>query len=310
MRVNGVRGSGRPSSSSSGEDGFLLIGVLVAVFLVLLVLSIAAPTMARQLRREREVEAVHRGDQYVRAVQLYYKKTGGHYPGSMEQLEKTNNIRFLRQKYVDPMTGKADWRLIHVGEQKTTVKGFFGQPLTGVASSALGSASGTSFGGGPSTVGGGAGSPGGALGGSAAGGLGSGGLGTGSGGLSAGGTGPGGTVADGSTGSGSGSAGVSSQSATSFKGSGAPIVGFGSSAAGSSMVVLNEQTTYPTWEFIYDPRIEALKAKVNLLGGGMASSGASSFGSGNSLSSPPAGSSTPPASGSPPTAPSVPTSPQ
>ena len=58
----------------------------------------------------------------------------GHYPGSMEQLEKTNNMRFLRQQYVDPMTGKADWRLIHVGEAKTTVKGFFGQPLSGAGS--------------------------------------------------------------------------------------------------------------------------------------------------------------------------------
>ncbi len=57
----------------------------------------------------------------------------GTYPGSIEQLEKTNNIRFLRQQYVDPMTGKADWRLIQVGEAKTTVKGFFGQPLAGLA---------------------------------------------------------------------------------------------------------------------------------------------------------------------------------
>ena len=53
----------------------------------------------------REVEAVHRGNQYVRAIRLYYRKFG-HYPGSIEQLEKTNNIRFLRQRYVDPMTGK------------------------------------------------------------------------------------------------------------------------------------------------------------------------------------------------------------
>ena len=69
--------------------------------------------------------------QYVRAIEVYYLKIG-HYPGSIEQLEKTNNIRFLRQRYVDPMTGKDDWRLIQVGEAKTTVKGFFGQPLAGL----------------------------------------------------------------------------------------------------------------------------------------------------------------------------------
>ena len=100
------------------------------IFLLLLTLSVAAPKMAQALRRDREVEAIHRGNDYVRAIQLYYAKFG-HYPGNMDQLEKSNNIRFLRQKYVDPLTGKPDWRLIHVGEAKTTVKGFFGQPLAG-----------------------------------------------------------------------------------------------------------------------------------------------------------------------------------
>ena len=42
------------------------------------------------------------------------------------------------------MTGKADWRLIHVGEAKTTVKGFFGQPLAGLTPG-LGSAGGDGF---------------------------------------------------------------------------------------------------------------------------------------------------------------------
>ena len=118
-----------------GEQGFMLLVMVVAIFLVMLALSVAAPRMARELRREREVEAVHRGNQYVRAIRKYYQKNGNLYPGSIEQLEKTNNVRFLRQKYVDPMTGKADWRLIHVGEAKTTVKGFFGQPLTGLPGS-------------------------------------------------------------------------------------------------------------------------------------------------------------------------------
>src|SRR5215469_2438109 len=97
-----------------GEQGFMLLGVVVLIFLLLLALSIAAPKVARALRRDREVEAIHRGNEYVRAIQLYYRKNG-HYPGSMEQLEKANNIRYLRQKYTDPMTGKADWRLIHQG---------------------------------------------------------------------------------------------------------------------------------------------------------------------------------------------------
>ena len=116
---------------SDGEQGYMLVGLIVAIFLILLVLGTAAPKVARSLQREREVEAEHRANQYVRAIQLYYKKFG-HYPGSMDQLEKSNNIRFLRQRYIDPLTGKSDWRMIKVGENKTTVKGFFGQPLAGL----------------------------------------------------------------------------------------------------------------------------------------------------------------------------------
>ncbi len=131
------------------EEGFILVGLIVAIFLVLLALSVAAPKIAQDLKRDREVEAVRRGDQYVRAVRLYYRKFHT-YPGSIEQLEKTNNIRFLRQHYIDPMTGKDDWRLIHVGEAKTTVKGFFGQPLAGLTPG-LGSAAGMASSGGIGT---------------------------------------------------------------------------------------------------------------------------------------------------------------
>ncbi len=283
------------AEDKAGEQGFLLLGLIVAIFLILLALSVAAPKMARELRREREVETVRRGNQYVRAIQLYYRKFG-HYPGSMDQLEKTNNIRFLRQDYVDPMTGKVDWRIIKVGENKTTVKGFFGKPLAGIESSGLGSASGmaSSFG-----------SPGTAAGGSSLGN--SGGLGSsqgssfgssfGSGGLSSGGLGSGssntsGAAGSSTTGSSASTNGFPSTSASDFTGSEGPVMGVGLVKEGDSIITLNGQTTYNTWEFIYDPRIEQLKAKSALLGGagstsaaGFGSGSASSFGSGSGSSS-------------------------
>jgi len=119
------------------EQGFMLVGLIVAIFFILLALSVAAPKVAQQLRREREVEAVHRGNQYVRAIRLYYKKFGA-YPPNMEALEKSNEIRFLRKRYKDPATGKDEWHLIHFGENKApTAMGFFGQPLGGVGGSTL-----------------------------------------------------------------------------------------------------------------------------------------------------------------------------
>jgi type II secretory pathway pseudopilin PulG len=294
------------NSERENEQGFMLVGLIVAIFIILLVMGVAAPKVARGLRRDREVETIHRGNQYVRAIQLYYKKFQN-YPGSMEQLEKTNNIRFLRQRYADPMTGKPDWRLIKVGEAKTTVKGFFGQPLAGLApglGTAAGMASPGAAGAGAAGSFGSTGSSGSAFSTPSTGGLGSG---SSMGGSAYGGTSgssapgaAGGTDSSGfggSTGStGSTSGGIGSQSATSFTGGGAPFVGVGSSKSGDSITVLNEQPSYQTWEFIYDPRIEQLKAKASLFGGGPAASSGSNLGSA-------AGSVSPGQSGAPTTAP-------
>ena len=293
-----------------GEQGYMLVGLIVAIFLILLVLGTAAPKVARDLRREREVEAEHRANQYVRAIQLYYRKFG-HYPGNMDQLEKSNNIRFLRQQYVDPMTGKADWRMIKVGENKTTVKGFFGQPLAGLTPG-LGTAAGMASQGAIGAGAAGSSSPS-AFGSSSPG---TGGLGSSSGGpgsstttsafgsptgstgattSGAPGTGPntGSDSAFGSSSSSGSSSGTGSQSASSFTGGGSPFMGIGSSKTGDSIIEPNEQTTYQTWEFLYDPRLEQLKAKASLFGGTPTAAGSSGLGSASGNASPGMGGSTP-----------------
>jgi type II secretory pathway pseudopilin PulG len=286
--MNRQRQSGfadRTDPQLTGEQGFMLLGLIVAIAIILLVLSIAAPKVARDLRRERDLETVHRGNDYVHAIRRYYIQFK-HYPGSMEQLEKTNNIRFLRQRYKDPITGKDDWRTIPVGQNKTTVKGFFGEPLAGLPTTGLGAVAGmaspgigqtpASGPGGGATSGIGGASPG----------FGSN---TGIGGSSptsgaAGSTNTAGTAgATGTTGAtGTGAAGdtstgtssVGSQPATGFSGTTMPFMGVGLNAPGDSIVELNEQTTYATWEFLYDPRIELLKAKGGLNSAGSIGAGA------------------------------------
>ena len=104
-----------------------MLAVLFMLVLILLTLSIAAPTVATDLRRDKEMEAIERGKQYTRAIRLYYRKYG-RYPNTIDQLMNTDNQRFLRKRYLDPFTGKDDWRLIHLGEAHTTSTGFFGQP--------------------------------------------------------------------------------------------------------------------------------------------------------------------------------------
>ena len=86
------------------------------MFSALLVVGLSAiiPQVAFEGQREKEEELLFRGQQYQRSIQLFFRKFG-RYPNSLEELEKTNGIRFLRKAYLDPMTKEADWRLIHIG---------------------------------------------------------------------------------------------------------------------------------------------------------------------------------------------------
>jgi type II secretory pathway pseudopilin PulG len=256
------------TSSSNPEAGFMLVFVVLLAALMLIALAVAAPIVAKDLRRDKEVESEHRANEYVRAIRIYYRKNKT-YPVSIDALQNTNNVRYLRKQYIDPLTGKADWRIIHVGENKTTVKGFFGQPIGGLNTSgtgaSLGSAStlGTGFGGTPSSTSGPT-SPTGSTPGSTTGST------TVSGGsaLSAGFSGA--TIGGGST-PGSSTSGSSNSSSSSGSGGVGQIMGVGTAKTGSSILNPNEQTTYETWEFLYDPKIELLYQQANILGGGVSS---------------------------------------
>lgn len=89
--------------------------LLVALALLIIGMAVAAPKISMALKRDRETEMIHRGVQYTRAIKKYYKKFG-RYPTSIEQLENTNNIRFLRKRYTDPMSPDGKWRFVHYGE--------------------------------------------------------------------------------------------------------------------------------------------------------------------------------------------------
>lgn len=279
------------AQTRGGEDGYLLLGAIVAIALVMIALSVAAVKVSFELRREREVESARRAQQYVRAIREYYLKFG-RYPGSVEQLENTNNIRFLRQKYVDPLTGKPDYRLIILGQNKTQPTGFFGEPLGGLPGSGTGAGTSTS---GAQANPGGAGGIGtnsmGGIGGAAGASSGIGGntatVGFGGGSVAGTQTGEQGTA---TTQSGA-TQSVGSNSSSSTTGTGppgsnsGPIMGVGSSANGNAILAVNGQTTYETWEFLYDPRVERLRQAGQLNQGTQSASGAAN-GAGLGISSP------------------------
>jgi hypothetical protein len=96
------------------ERGFMLLFVLLVAAGIAISMYMEIPRIAFETQRNREELLVERGKQYQRAIGLYLKKFN-RYPAKIEDLDSTNNLRFLRRHYVDPMTGKDDWRIVHAG---------------------------------------------------------------------------------------------------------------------------------------------------------------------------------------------------
>jgi type II secretory pathway pseudopilin PulG len=107
------------------ERGYILLTLLFFLTLMIIAMAAAVPYAKVAIKRDKEEELIHRGRQYARAIGRYYKRFG-RYPASIDQLENTNNIRFLRKRYKDPMTGKDDWTIIHFGEAQLRTGGLNG----------------------------------------------------------------------------------------------------------------------------------------------------------------------------------------
>jgi hypothetical protein len=241
------------------EAGYMLLAAMFLLFLLALSLSIAAPMVAKSIQRDREVETMERGKQYRRAIQLYYWKFHA-YPPNIDALVKTNNIRFLRKRYIDPMTGKDDWQPILFGQNKTPLAlGFFGEPLAGGATAIVGTGPGGgnsvtgSFGSqtgintGLGSTGSGSG-PTSTLGGSL---FNSPSTGSSASGTAAGSGQAGTTGTTGGTGSSSGSTSSTGLSGQTFGGAG--IVGFEPASPKTSILTWKKKNHYNEWEFTYSP---------------------------------------------------------
>jgi type II secretory pathway pseudopilin PulG len=96
----------------SSEGGFAMAGLLVALALLSLALTVAMPTWKTMIQREKEEELIWRGQQYDRAIQLYRKKNAA--PGA-PSVDKLVEGRFLRKKYRDPITN-GEFELVGVSQ--------------------------------------------------------------------------------------------------------------------------------------------------------------------------------------------------
>ncbi|MDR3751809.1 MAG: hypothetical protein P4K94_10030 [Terracidiphilus sp.] len=226
------------------EQGYVLLAVMFMLAILIISMSVAAPLIKKSIQRDRDVETMQRGKQYIRAIKLYYKKFGA-YPPNIDALVKTNNIRFLRKKYIDPTTGKDEWKPIRFGQNKTpTAMGFFGQPLAGSTLAGTGTSGGNSLNSSSTT----------------------------SSGLSSSSSLPNSTDTTGTTSTSSADTSSSSTSSTGLTGQsfgGGGIIGFSPASPRQSILVYKKKNHYNEWEFTYDP----LQDQVTMQGGNTGSVG-------------------------------------
>ncbi len=118
MRHHGLKSQITNYKLRNSQSGYMLITLMLALTLITIALLAAIPNIRQQVTRDREEEMTHRGTAYMRAIQHFYKKFN-RYPNKIEELENTNNVRFLRRRYTDhmnrdPATGKErDFKFLH-----------------------------------------------------------------------------------------------------------------------------------------------------------------------------------------------------
>ncbi|MGC2422739.1 MAG: type II secretion system protein [Nitrospirota bacterium] len=114
----------------SGRAGFTYMGMLVIIMVIGITSAVVGQSLRLAAKREKERELLWRGNQFRLAVERYYEgksipgKAGlNQWPTSLDDLMEDprsgNKIRYLRKKYIDPMTGKDDWVMVPPGGSQT-----------------------------------------------------------------------------------------------------------------------------------------------------------------------------------------------
>lgn len=119
------------------EQGYTLVALLAVMTVIAIFALAAAPSIRQQAQREREGEAIFRGEQIAEAIRVYYSYQesrlgrGGisGLPTSMDQLLEgvpgvgTKKLQVLRASAArDPISDTGEWRL--VGPASTQIMDF------------------------------------------------------------------------------------------------------------------------------------------------------------------------------------------
>jgi type II secretory pathway pseudopilin PulG len=103
MPTAGTRGRPTVPGTDLDDGGYIMVVLLIGMAVVAIWMSAALPAWRQQAVREKEAELIFRGEQYARAIFLYRQENNQAPPPNIDTLV---NRRYLRKKYLDPMTGQ------------------------------------------------------------------------------------------------------------------------------------------------------------------------------------------------------------
>lgn len=116
---------------SKMQSGFSLLELMIAMFIIIILLSVALPTYQRAVQNARETVLKENLFQMRRAIDQY-STDKGKLPQSLDDLV---TAEYLREKPIDPITETKDWTEIQ-GEDPNSNDA--AQGLKGVKSTAEG----------------------------------------------------------------------------------------------------------------------------------------------------------------------------
>ncbi len=131
QKLNAESQSAIRNPKSKIENGFTLLEMMITMFVIIILLSVALPTYLRSVQQARENVLKQNLDTMRRAIQQYGADKGK-LPQSVDDLV-TNE--YLAERPVDPITDKTDWNEI-TGDDINSTKG--DQGLKNVKSTAEG----------------------------------------------------------------------------------------------------------------------------------------------------------------------------
>jgi type II secretory pathway pseudopilin PulG len=102
-----------------GEAGMTMLAIMLILAVAAIALMAAAPAIQQEVQREKELEAIQRGEDIANAIRLYVEHYNGtKLPESIDDLlegipQGTKTLQIMRpSSAVDPLSEDGKWRLI------------------------------------------------------------------------------------------------------------------------------------------------------------------------------------------------------